>query len=131
MTQNEISRLAVVESQIRELISAIEVLKESLIERITAQEKAINIGMLGQKEATSIAMVASEKAIVKAEIANDLRFGELDKRITEVMSYQNVATGTKAGATESRVDLTRYFGWIVSILTIVGLIITLFVSRGV
>ena len=131
MTQNEISRLAVVEAQIRALISAIEVLKESLIERITAQEKAINIGMLGQKEATSIAMVASEKAIVKAEIANDLRFGDLDKRITEVMGYQNVATGTKAGATESKVDLTRYIGWIVSGLTIVGLIITLFVSRGV
>jgi len=135
MTQNEISRLSIVETKINDMIEGQVTLKEFLIEQIKAQEKAIGIAMVGQKEAIGIAMVASEKAIVKAEIANDLRFEEMNKRISDYVEStdknikiltetKDMNAGAKTGVTESKVDLTRYLGWIVSILSIAAVIAT-------
>ena len=138
MTKGEIERLAVVETKIDDMSDGQVTLKEFLITKIDALEESMNITMLGQKEAIGIAMIASEKAIVKAEMANDLRFNDMGKRFNDTVEVINaniklltenqaLNTGVKAGTTESKVDLTRYLGLIVSILSIGAVLVTLFI----
>jgi len=138
MTKGEIERLAVVETKIDDMSDGQVTLKEFLITKIDALEESMNITMLGQKEAIGIAMIASEKAIVKAEMANDLRFNDMGKRFNDTIETininiktltdnQSLNTGIKTGTTESKVDLTRYLGWIVSILSIGAVLVTLFI----
>jgi len=124
MTAQENERLAVVETKINDMVVKIDV-----------QEKTIAAAMTAQKEAISIAMTASEKAIVKAEIANDLRFGGMDKGITDSIELinaniktltenQNLVTGAKTGVKE-------FIGYILAAITIIGFMIAQFIGRGV
>ena len=123
MTKGEIERLAVVETKIDDMVEDMAALKEFLTEKVNAQ-----------KEAITIAMVASDKAIVKAEIANDLRFCDMDKRITDsvdainvniktLTDNQNLVTGAKTGVKD-------FQSWITWAILIGGFIMTYFVLRG-
>ena len=123
MTKHEIERLAVVETKIDDMVEDMSSLKEFLTEKVNAQ-----------KEAIGIAMVASKEAILKAEIANDLRFNGMDKRITDsvdainkniktLTDNQNLVTGAKTG-------IADFKSWITWAILIAGFIITYFVGRG-
>lgn len=135
MTKGESVKLAKVEARIDDMFNGMVTLKEFLITKIDAQEKAISISMLGQKEAIGIAMVASEKAIVKAEIANDLRFSEMDKRINDSIEAinTNIKTLTESKDLNSgaKTGIKDFQSWITWAIMIVGFIITYFVLKGV
>ena len=124
MTKSEGNRLAIVETKVDGMVKDMITMKEFLTEKVNAQEK--NIGT---------AMTASEKAIVKAEIANDLRFEAMNKRITDsidsinkniktLTDNQNLNTGAKTGIKE-------FIGYILAAITIIGFIIAQFIGRGV
>ena len=128
MTKHEIERLAVVETKIDDMVEDMSSLKEFLTEKVNAQ-----------KEAIGIAMVASKEAILKAEIANDLRFNGLDKRITDsienininiktLTENQNINVGAKTGAIETKTSAKDIIFYLLFAIALVGFIISIFVK---
>ena len=135
MTKAESNRLAIVETKMNSVVLEICSLKEFLIEKINATDRANAITMAGQDKAIAIAMTASEKAIGKAEVANDLKFNEIDRRYNDSIAAltANIKTLTEskdltAGAKTGIKDFQYLINWII---TIAGFILMYFVLRGV
>lgn len=135
MTKGESNRLSAVEVKIGILETKI----DGLVERINIQEKTIAAAMAAQERNIGTAMTASEKAIVKAEIANELRFGELDKKwnesvknietvIATLTGNQNLNTGEKTGVTQSKTNAKDVIFYILFAITAISFIISMFVK---
>jgi len=135
MTKQEANRLAAVEVKIDSLGEKIDALEKSFIDKIAAQEKAFNITQVGQKEAINIAMAASEKAIGKAEVANDLKFSEIDRRYNDSIAGLTASiktlTETQTLNAGAKTGIKDFQSWITWGLMIIGFVITYFVLRGV
>ena len=135
MTKSEGNRLGIVETKVDGMVRDIVILKDFLTEKIDVQGENIGKAMNAQEKNIGTAMTASEKAIVKAEIANDLRFSGMDKRITDSIDAINVSITTLTNAQNlsagAKTGIKEFIGYILAAVTIVGFIIAQFIGRGV
>ena len=137
MTKQESNRLAIVETKMNSIVLEIVSLKEFLIEKINATDRANAITMAGQDKAIAIAMTASEKAIGKAEVANDLKFSEVDRRYNDSMVALNASiktlteskdlnAGAKTGTSESKTGVKDIIVYILFAMTAISFIISMY-----
>ena len=91
--------------------------------------------LFAREENPFIAMVALEKAIVKAEIANDLRFADVEKRINEYVEVTNTniktLTENQALNTGAKTGVKDFQSWVTWGITVLGFVLMYFVLRGV